>query len=133
RPCQHRGGACGAEIDPQVVAPHAYQLIRPKRVKGHRTVRTDAYVARQSVARAVPRTKRAAGPLVLWTDPPREPRPYPGAMLARLRSLWDEPGPADAPARVWRDWVLVAGFVCAAVLEVLLRPGLPYRWFAGAV
>ncbi|WP_426514964.1 hypothetical protein ACPPVO_17020 [Dactylosporangium sp. McL0621] len=28
-PGQHRGGAGRAEIDPQVVAPHAYQLIRP--------------------------------------------------------------------------------------------------------
>ncbi|MER7277921.1 histidine kinase [Dactylosporangium sp. NPDC000244] len=54
-------------------------------------------------------------------------------MLARLRSFWDEAGPADAPVRVWRDWVLFAGFAVAMVLEVLLRPELPFRWFAGAV
>ncbi|WP_426512172.1 sensor histidine kinase [Dactylosporangium sp. McL0621] len=54
-------------------------------------------------------------------------------MLAKLRSFWDEPGPADAPVRVWRDWLLLVGFTAAVVLEVLLRPGLPYRWFTGAV
>ncbi|WP_433219760.1 sensor histidine kinase [Dactylosporangium sp. CS-047395] len=54
-------------------------------------------------------------------------------MLARLRSFWDEPGPADAPRRVWRDWVLVGGFALVVVLEVMLRPGLPYRWYAGIV
>lgn len=31
------------------------------------------------------------------------------------------------PARVWRDWVLVAVLVPVAVLEGVLRPGLPLR------
>src|SRR3954452_22896381 len=54
-------------------------------------------------------------------------------MLQRLRSVLDEPSPAGAPARVWRDWVLVGGFTLAVALEVLLRPDLPWRWYAGAV
>ncbi|MER7005353.1 histidine kinase [Dactylosporangium sp. NPDC000555] len=54
-------------------------------------------------------------------------------MLARLRSVWDEPSPADPPARMWRDWVLVGGFALAAAGEVLARPELPFRWFAGGV
>ncbi|WP_432843006.1 sensor histidine kinase [Dactylosporangium sp. CA-092794] len=54
-------------------------------------------------------------------------------MLGLLRSVWDEPGPADPPARVWRDWVMLAGFTLVIVGEVLSRPELPYRWFAGAV
>ncbi|WP_432993318.1 sensor histidine kinase [Dactylosporangium sp. CA-233914] len=54
-------------------------------------------------------------------------------MLARLRSFWDEPGPSGAPVRVWRDWVLAVAFSLAAVAEVLGRPGLPFRWYAGVV
>jgi signal transduction histidine kinase len=48
-------------------------------------------------------------------------------MRVLLRSVWDEPRPPAAPARVWRDWVLVAVLVPAAVLEGVLRPGLPLR------
>jgi signal transduction histidine kinase len=44
-----------------------------------------------------------------------------------VRSLWDEPRAPGAPARVWRDWVLLAVFVPAAVLEGLLRPDLEWR------
>jgi signal transduction histidine kinase len=44
-----------------------------------------------------------------------------------FRSVWDEPRPPAAPVRVWRDWVLVAVLVPAAVLEGVLRPGLPLR------
>jgi signal transduction histidine kinase len=43
-----------------------------------------------------------------------------------LRGLWDEPRPAPAPRRVWRDWVLV-GLGPLAVLEAVLRPELPWR------
>jgi signal transduction histidine kinase len=42
-----------------------------------------------------------------------------------LRSMWDEPRPPGAPARVWRDWVLVGLLVPLSVLEGLLRPDLP--------
>lgn len=38
-----------------------------------------------------------------------------------LRSVWDEPRPPGAPARVWRDWALVALLVPAVVIEVALR------------
>lgn len=48
-------------------------------------------------------------------------------MTEVLRAVWDEPRAPDAPARVWRDWV-VAGVVAAlAVLEGLLRTDLPMR------
>jgi len=38
-----------------------------------------------------------------------------------LRALWAEPRPTGAPARVWRDWVLVGGLLAWSVFEVLLR------------
>ncbi|HVM21474.1 MAG TPA: sensor histidine kinase [Egibacteraceae bacterium] len=38
-----------------------------------------------------------------------------------LRALWAEPRPAGPPARVWRDWALVAVLVSGSVLELLLR------------
>jgi signal transduction histidine kinase len=44
-----------------------------------------------------------------------------------LRSLWSEPRPPGAPARVWRDWALVAVLVPLAVLEGVVRPDLPWR------
>ena len=43
------------------------------------------------------------------------------AVRALLRSVWDEPAPADPPGPGWRDWVLVAVVPPAAVLEVLTR------------
>ncbi|MEV6816957.1 histidine kinase [Micromonospora sp. NPDC051296] len=48
-------------------------------------------------------------------------------MPGLLRSLWDEPRPPGAPRRVWRDWLLVAVLVPAALLEGLLRADLPWR------
>lgn len=48
--------------------------------------------------------------------------PYCGAVLpAAVRSLWDEPRAPNAPARVWRDWVLVGLLVPVALLEFALR------------
>ncbi len=44
-----------------------------------------------------------------------------------LRSLWDEPRAPGAPARVWRDWVLVAAVVVGALVEGILRADLPWR------
>lgn len=54
-------------------------------------------------------------------------------MRDALLSFWNEPRVAGAPRRVWRDWVLVALLVPACVVEVLLRPDVPYRWAAAAV
>ena len=54
-------------------------------------------------------------------------------MPGLLRSVWDEPSPAEPPARVWRDWVLVGGFALAVVVETFARPDLPWRWFAAGV
>lgn len=50
-----------------------------------------------------------------------------GIVRGLIRSIWNEPGPPDPPARVWRDWVLVAVLVPAAVFEGLLRDDVPYR------
>lgn len=50
-----------------------------------------------------------------------------------LRSLWAEPRPANPPRRVWRDWLLIAGVVAAASLEVLLRDDLELPWLCWLV
>ena len=54
-------------------------------------------------------------------------------MVALIRSLWAEPRPAQPPARVRRDWVLVGGLVSLSVLEALLRDDLAWRPAALAV
>jgi signal transduction histidine kinase len=43
------------------------------------------------------------------------------------RSLWNEPRPADAPPVGRLDWLLVAVYTTAAVLEGIARPDLPWR------
>ncbi|NUR84147.1 MAG: histidine kinase, partial [Nonomuraea sp.] len=45
--------------------------------------------------------------------------------------MWNEARPPGSPVRVWRDWALVCALVPAAVLEGVLRPGLP--WLSAAV
>lgn len=57
--------------------------------------------------------------------------PYAGTMRTAAQSLWAEPRAPAPPARVWRDWVLVAVLVPTAVLEGLLREDL--AWPAVAV
>lgn len=47
--------------------------------------------------------------------------------------MWEEPAVPDPPARVWRDWLLVALVVVAAVVEVLLRPDVTWRGAAFAL
>ncbi len=42
-----------------------------------------------------------------------------------LRSLLEEPRPSAPPARVWRDWALLAVVTVSAVLEGVLREDLP--------
>ena len=44
-----------------------------------------------------------------------------------IRSLWAEPRAPQPPKRVWRDWVLVALLVTAAVLETILREDVAWR------
>lgn len=44
-----------------------------------------------------------------------------------LRTLWTEPRPPDAPARVWRDWALLAASLGAVVLEAALREDVVWR------
>src|SRR4051794_15815379 len=44
-----------------------------------------------------------------------------------VRSLLAEPRAPDAPRRVWRDWVLVAGLLTAVVLEGVLREDVVWR------
>ena len=48
-------------------------------------------------------------------------------MRGLIRSIWDEPRPPHPPARVWRDWVLIAALFLAAVLEGVLRADVPWR------
>lgn len=48
-------------------------------------------------------------------------------MSDSVRSLWEEPRAPDAPARVWRDWVLVGVVPVAAVLEGTLRSEVVWR------
>lgn len=40
---------------------------------------------------------------------------------------------ADPPRRVWRDWALAAALVALAIVEVILRPELTYRWLSFVV
>jgi signal transduction histidine kinase len=48
-------------------------------------------------------------------------------MRSAVRSLWDEPRVPHPPTRVWREWALVAVLVPLAIVEVLVRPDLPWR------
>jgi signal transduction histidine kinase len=50
-----------------------------------------------------------------------------------LRSLWAEPRAADAPERLWRDWVLVGVLMVTALLEGVLRDDVAWRPFATIV
>src|SRR5687768_9420488 len=49
---------------------------------------------------------------------------YRGAMRSAVRSFLVEPPAPDPPARLWRDWVLVAALVAAGLLEATLRDDL---------
>jgi signal transduction histidine kinase len=48
-------------------------------------------------------------------------------MTSALRSLWVEPRAAHAPARGWRDWVLVGVLMVTALLEAVLRDDVAWR------
>ena len=50
-----------------------------------------------------------------------------------LRSALDEPCAPSPPARVWRDWALVAAIAVSATLEALLRDNLALPWLCWLV
>ena len=50
-------------------------------------------------------------------------------MVTDRRSIWHEPRPADAPPVGRLDWLLVAGFGLAALVEALVRPDVTWRLF----
>jgi signal transduction histidine kinase len=53
---------------------------------------------------------------------------YGGSVVSSaVRSFWAEPPAPDPPARVWRDWVLLALIVVAAVLETIFREDQIWR------
>jgi hypothetical protein len=52
-------------------------------------------------------------------------RPYAEGVSNPLRSLLEEPRPSAPPARVWRDWALLAVVTVSGVLEGVLREDLP--------
>ncbi|MEV8634855.1 sensor histidine kinase [Streptosporangium sp. NPDC051023] len=54
-------------------------------------------------------------------------------MHGLLRSVWNEPRPADPPPRGWRDWVFAGVLVPVVLLEGILRPDLPWRVVSVAV
>ena len=67
----------------------------------------------------------------LWPIPATTRVPYAGRVVRRAaRSLWSEPRAPAPPARVWRDWALVAVLVPAALLEGMLREDLAWRGVA---
>ena len=44
--------------------------------------------------------------------------------------MLDEPRPPSPPARVWRDWALLAAVAVSGVLEASLREDLPLPWLS---
>jgi signal transduction histidine kinase len=88
------------------------------------------------IARA-PRDHRADGHTFLGrpADACRHFRPmatpappvYLGAVSSAVRSFLAEPPAPDPPARVWRDWVLLAVVATSAVLETIFREDLIWR------
>jgi signal transduction histidine kinase len=44
-----------------------------------------------------------------------------------LRALWAEPRVPDPPARVWRDWALLAACLIDTALEAVLQPEVAWR------
>jgi signal transduction histidine kinase len=69
----------------------------------------------------------ATGPLVLSADQPAGRGSYDGSVFDLLRSVWREPRPEPAAARVWWDWVLVGVLVPVAVVEGVVRADLSWR------
>jgi signal transduction histidine kinase len=55
------------------------------------------------------------------------PPVYRGLVSTAVRSFLAEPAAPDPPARVWRDWVLLAVIAVSAVLETIFREDLVWR------
>ena len=69
------------------------------------------------------RVRLSAGPLAAL-------HPYAEGVSNPLRSVLDEPRPSAPPARVWRDWALLALVTLTGLLEGLLREDLPLPWLS---
>ncbi len=67
----------------------------------------------------------AGGGVRLSAGPPAALHPYAEGVSNPLRSLLQEPRPSAPPARVWRDWALLAVVTVTGVLEGVLREDLP--------
>jgi len=65
---------------------------------------------------------------VLSADPPTSRVLYGEVVMGNaVGSMWAEPRAPQPPARVWRDWLLVALLVPTAVLEGVLRADVVWR------
>ena len=75
------------------------------------------------------RTGRWTGTrLVLSADTATACDPYARPVMGNaVLALWNEPRAPQPPARVWRDWALVAVLVPTAVLEGILRTDAAWR------
>jgi signal transduction histidine kinase len=67
----------------------------------------------------------AGGGVRLSAGPLAALHPYAEGVSNPLRSLLEEPRPSAPPARVWRDWALLAVVTVTAVLEGVLREEMP--------
>lgn len=66
--------------------------------------------------------------MALSVDPRRPRGPYAGPVIMQVaRRIWAEPRAPHAPARVWRDWVLLVLVVAGAVTEGVLHTDVPWR------
>ena len=65
---------------------------------------------------------------ILSADPRRYLRPYAGHVVSEaVRQVLAEPRVPNAPARVWRDWLIVGVFVPVAIVEVGLRHDIGWK------
>jgi signal transduction histidine kinase len=75
----------------------------------------------------------AEGGVELSAGPLAGLHPYAEGVSNPLRSLLEEPRPSAPPARVRRDWALLAAVVLTGVLEGVLREDLPLPWLSVAL
>ena len=105
------------------VVPWSGEEPRPKRDeprrRPHRPMRPDF---RWPIGRSAPGTARPFGRSAVGSGSLRW-----GMVSNAVRSIWAEPRAPHPPARVWRDWVLVAVLVATAILEAILREDVIWR------